>query len=186
MHTKGIYHTAKGLSRIGCVVLRFNFRGIGKSEGVWDEGEGEKADFRAALDFMAAQYPGVPLWAGGMSFGSWVGMNVGVEDPHDSSRVLAALALNGRALATSADNRSIFSADRRHHHIIDPSTGDSPPELSSVTVVAASAMRADALTKVMFMAGPGRIPALARQWDVGVLWVDKQGQWEATPGLLPA
>lgn len=112
--------------------------------------------------------------------------NVGVEDPHDTSRVLAALALNGRALATSADNRSIFSADRRHHHIIDPSTGDSPPELSSVTVVAASAMRADALTKVMFMAGPGRITALARQWDVGVLWVDKQGQWEATPGLLPA
>ncbi len=87
MHTKGIYHTAKGLSRIGCVVLRFNFRGIGKSEGAWDEGEGEKADFRAALDFMAAQYPSVPLWAGGMSFGSWVGMNVGVEDPRVSTLI---------------------------------------------------------------------------------------------------
>lgn len=94
MHTKGIYHTAKGLSRIGCAVLRFNFRGIGKSEGVWDEGDGEKADFRAALDFMAARYPGVPLWAGGMSFGSWVGMNVGVEDPRVSTLIGIAAPVN--------------------------------------------------------------------------------------------
>ncbi len=84
MHTKGLYHATKGLTRIGCVVLRFNFRGVGKSDGVWDEGRGEWDDFTAALDFMAAQYPGLPLWAGGMSFGSWVGMNVGREDPRVS------------------------------------------------------------------------------------------------------
>lgn len=112
--------------------------------------------------------------------------SVGIEDPHDPSRLLTALPLDGRALATSGDNRSTFSADRRHHHIIDPATGDSPPALSSVTVVADSAMRADALTKVMFMAGPERIAALARQWGVGVLWVDKQGRQDSTPGLLPA
>ena len=94
MHTKGIYHTAKGLARIGCAVLRFNFRGIGKSEGAWDEGDGEKADFRAALDMMAARYPGVPLWAGGMSFGSWVGMNVGVEDDRVSALIGVAAPVN--------------------------------------------------------------------------------------------
>ncbi len=109
---------------------------------------------------------------------------VGVEDPHDLARLLASVKLNGRALATSADHRSAFTADRKHHHIIDPATGDSPPALSSVTVVADSAMRADALTKVMFMAGPERIATLARQWGVGVAWVDKQGRWAATPGLL--
>lgn len=112
--------------------------------------------------------------------------SVGIEDPHQPARLLTALRLDGRALATSADHRSAFSADRRHHHILDPATGDSPPALSSVTVVAGSAMRADALTKVMFMAGPERIAALARQWDVGALWVDKQGRWQATAGLLPA
>lgn len=112
--------------------------------------------------------------------------SVGIEDPHDPARLLTAVRLNGRALATSADHRSAFSADRRHHHILDPATGDSPPALSSVSVVADSAMRADALTKVMFMAGPERIAALARQWDVGVLWVDKQGRRRATAGLLPA
>ena len=89
MHTKGVYHATKGLTRIGCAVLRFNFRGVGKSEGAWDEGQGERDDFRAALDVMAERYPGVPLWAAGMSFGSWVGLNVGVDD----SRVSALLGV---------------------------------------------------------------------------------------------
>lgn len=81
MHTKGAYQSAKALARIGCAVLRFNFRGVGRSEGTWDEGAGEAADFAAALDFMAGRYPGVPLWAGGMSFGSWIGMTAGAGDP---------------------------------------------------------------------------------------------------------
>jgi uncharacterized protein len=85
MHTKGVYHTTKGLARIGCAVLRFNFRGVGKSEGTYDEGRGEQDDFRAALDVMSKQFPGVPLWAGGMSFGSWVGLTVGATDPRVSA-----------------------------------------------------------------------------------------------------
>src|SRR5258707_919589 len=84
MHTKTVYQTAKALARIGCVVLRFNFRGAGKSDGTFDAGDGERADFRAALDFMNDRYPGVPLWAAGMSFGSWIGLSVGAEDPRVS------------------------------------------------------------------------------------------------------
>lgn len=110
---------------------------------------------------------------------------LGIENPRDASRLLAALQLDGRCLATSADNRSAFTPDHRHHHIFDPATGDSPEALSSVTVAAPTAMLADALTKVMFVAGPARIPALARRWQVGVLWVDKQGLWAATPDLQP-
>lgn len=85
MHTKGVYHATKGLTRIGCAVLRFNFRGVGRSEGVWDEGRGERDDYKAAVDFMAERYPGTPLWAAGMSFGSWVGLNVGIDDPRISA-----------------------------------------------------------------------------------------------------
>src|SRR5687768_3540255 len=80
MHTKAVYQGMKGLTRIGCAVLRFNFRGVGRSAGAFDEGEGEKADFRAALDYMAAQYPGVRLWAAGFSFGAWVALEVGAAD----------------------------------------------------------------------------------------------------------
>lgn len=113
--------------------------------------------------------------------GTWT---LGVEDPRDSTRLLAALACSGRCVATSADHRSAFTADRRHHHILDPARGLSPPALSSVTVAAPSATLADALTKVMFVGGPARIPALARDWGVDVLWVDKQGRWQATEDLL--
>jgi alpha/beta superfamily hydrolase len=80
LHTKTVYQGAKGLTRIGCAVLRFNFRGVGASEGTFDRGEGEKADFAAALDYMAARYPGTPLWAAGFSFGSWVALEVGAKD----------------------------------------------------------------------------------------------------------
>jgi len=84
MHTKAVYQSAKALARIGCAVLRFNFRGVGGSEGSFDSGPGEQSDFRAALDYMAAKYPGVPLWAGGFSFGSWVALEVGALDPRVS------------------------------------------------------------------------------------------------------
>jgi len=81
MHTKAVFQGAKGLARIGCAVLRFNFRGVGLSEGTFDQGPGELEDYKAALDFMAARYPGVPLWAAGFSFGAWVALETGAADP---------------------------------------------------------------------------------------------------------
>jgi alpha/beta superfamily hydrolase len=84
MHTRAVYQAAKGLIRIGCSVLRFNFRGVGRSAGEFDQGEGEMADFRSALDYMAGRYPNVPLWAGGFSFGSWVALETGAVDPRVS------------------------------------------------------------------------------------------------------
>jgi alpha/beta superfamily hydrolase len=81
MHTKVVYQSAKALSRIGCAVLRFNFRGAGTSEGAFDNGRGEMDDFRAALDFLHERHPDAPLWTGGMSFGSWIALTVGAADP---------------------------------------------------------------------------------------------------------
>ena len=60
MHTKAVYQATKGLVRAGCAVLRFNFRGVGASEGSFTGGAGEKEDFTAALDYMHARYPGPP------------------------------------------------------------------------------------------------------------------------------
>jgi alpha/beta superfamily hydrolase len=80
MHTKVVFQGAKALARIGCVVLRFNFRGVGRSAGKWDEGRGELDDFRAALDFMSHEYPDLELWAAGFSFGSYVAWSVGAAD----------------------------------------------------------------------------------------------------------
>jgi alpha/beta superfamily hydrolase len=80
MHNKVVYQAAKTLHRFGLPVLRFNFRGVGLSEGVHDKGQGEQADVTAALDFVAAEYPSVPLLLAGFSFGSWVGLRVGCSD----------------------------------------------------------------------------------------------------------
>jgi alpha/beta superfamily hydrolase len=87
MHTKAVYQTAKALARTGCAVLRFNFRGVGASEGAFDEGEGERNDFSAGIDLMAERYPGVRLWAAGMSFGAWVALSTGAADPRVSALI---------------------------------------------------------------------------------------------------
>ena len=89
MHTKCVFQGAKGLTRAGCVVLRFNFRGVGRSAGTWDKGRGEMDDFRAAVDYMAAQYPGLELWAAGFSFGSYIATTAGADDP----RICALIAV---------------------------------------------------------------------------------------------
>ena len=84
MHTKALYQTAKALTRVGVAALRFNFRGVGASAGTFDAGPGEQDDFRAALTFAEGRFPGLPLWAAGMSFGSWIALSVGADDPRVS------------------------------------------------------------------------------------------------------
>jgi alpha/beta superfamily hydrolase len=87
MHNKVVYQTAKTLHRFGLPVLRFNFRGVGSSEGAHDEGRGEQEDVSAALDFLAGEYPGSPLLLAGFSFGSWVGLRVGCKDARVSDLI---------------------------------------------------------------------------------------------------
>ncbi|HSK09728.1 MAG TPA: alpha/beta family hydrolase [Vicinamibacterales bacterium] len=80
MNTKAVFQAAKAFCRLGCAVVRFNFRGAGRSEGTFSDGPGELEDFRAALDFAAGRYPGAEIWAAGVSFGAWVATTVGAED----------------------------------------------------------------------------------------------------------
>jgi alpha/beta superfamily hydrolase len=81
LHNKVVYQAAKSLDALGIPVLRFNFRGAGLSAGEHDRGIGEREDVQAAIDFLAAEFPNVPLLVGGFSFGSWVAMRVGCADP---------------------------------------------------------------------------------------------------------
>jgi len=92
------------------------------------------------------------------------------------------LQTDGRAMATSSDAHTVFSTDRRHHHILDPRTGYSPQHWSSVTVLAPSSAYADALTKVFFMLPPSRIDAECRRWGIDVVLQDKTGKWTTSAG----
>ena len=87
MHTKVVYQMTKALGRIGCAVLRFNFRGVGLSEGTYADGAGELDDFRAALEFMHQRYPSARLWTGGFSFGAWIALTVGATDSRVSTLI---------------------------------------------------------------------------------------------------
>ena len=115
MHTKVVYQAAKALSRIGCAVLRFNFRGAGASAGTFSEGPGEMDDFRTALDYMRGAYPDAPLWAGGMSFGSWIALTVGADDPRVSTLIGIAPPLsryNFTTVATSTKPKFFIQGER--------------------------------------------------------------------------
>jgi uncharacterized protein len=72
MHNKVVYRIARGMRRSGAVVLRFNFRGVGASEGAHAGGAGEVEDARAALEFLRARYPALPYSLAGFSFGARV------------------------------------------------------------------------------------------------------------------
>ena len=80
MHNKVVYRAARSLNEAGLVVLRINFRGVGQSTGAHDHARGEQQDARAALDYLAREYPGLPLALAGFSFGARVGLEVGVRD----------------------------------------------------------------------------------------------------------
>ena len=75
----------------GMAVLRFNFRSVGRSEGIHDGNGAEDGDLVAALDEMQRRFPGVPLWAGGFSFGSRTAARVALSDPRIVRVLLVAL-----------------------------------------------------------------------------------------------
>jgi len=84
-----VHRLARGLGRAGAVVLRFNFRGVGRSQGVQDGGVGEIEDARACLDWLRSGYPGLPCTLAGFSFGARVALRLGGEAT-EVARVIAA------------------------------------------------------------------------------------------------
>ncbi len=94
MRNKVVYWIARAFEDAGCSVLRFNFRGVEQSEGVWDEGDGEAGDAAAALDWMHTQHPNAPLWIAGFSFGSYAGLMAARNDQRVSRLFAVAPAVN--------------------------------------------------------------------------------------------
>lgn len=91
MDNKVVFRAARGLQNAGIATLRFNFRGVRRSEGTHDGRGGEADDLGAALDWMAQRYPGLELWAGGFSFGSRTAAQRAIVDPRIVRLVLVAL-----------------------------------------------------------------------------------------------
>jgi alpha/beta superfamily hydrolase len=81
LHNKVVFRAARGLENANVATLRFNFRGVGASAGIFDAGEGEQDDFLTALAWVRKTHPDKRVFAGGFSFGSWVASRAGCEAP---------------------------------------------------------------------------------------------------------
>jgi hypothetical protein len=98
MHNHVTYRVADAFRQAGVSTLRFNFRGVGRSTGTYDDGRGEVDDARAALDFVQRTHPGLPLYLGGFSFGGRVALKLAAEDARAERVLVAGLALRGLGL----------------------------------------------------------------------------------------
>jgi len=81
MHNKVVTMTARALAELGIATVRFNFRGVGSSEGEFDDGRGEVFDLLAVSRWAMAEHSGYALWLGGFSFGSWVALQAARQLP---------------------------------------------------------------------------------------------------------
>ncbi|RMG31718.1 MAG: alpha/beta hydrolase [Gammaproteobacteria bacterium] len=84
LQNKVVHMLARTMRERGAATVRFNFRGVGRSEGRYDEGRGEREDARAVLAWARAWQPGVKAcWLGGFSFGAWVAWRLACEERLD-------------------------------------------------------------------------------------------------------
>jgi alpha/beta superfamily hydrolase len=82
MNNKVVHTLYRCFAEQGFSTLRFNFRGVGRSEGEYDHGEGELSDAASALDWAQNTFPHVhKFWVGGFSFGAWIGMQLLMRRP---------------------------------------------------------------------------------------------------------
>jgi len=90
LHNKVTHRVASVLHGLGASVLRFNFRGVGKSAGAHDRGAGELEDARAALDWLRERHPHARAWVAGFSFGSWIAARLAAHAPEVERLILVA------------------------------------------------------------------------------------------------
>jgi len=90
MHNKVVHRLASTLLELGVAVLRFNFRGVGKSAGHFDHGVGELDDARAAFGALTERFPNARRWVAGFSFGSWIAARLGAAESGIERLILVA------------------------------------------------------------------------------------------------
>ncbi|MEZ5669488.1 MAG: alpha/beta hydrolase [Alphaproteobacteria bacterium] len=95
MHNKVVYALYQSFVSRGYSTLRFNFRGVGRSQGSFARGEGELSDAASALDWLQTQNPNARnCWVGGFSFGAWIGMQLLMRRPEISGFISIAPPAN--------------------------------------------------------------------------------------------
>lgn len=145
---------------------------------------------QGAATLRSKGFPNVYVEAGGdlMVSGTKAGnmpWRIGVRNPRpEETSSLVAIEISNRAVATSGDYMQPFTEDLRHHHIIDPRTGSSPPELASATVTAPTVALADGLATAAMVLGPEKSLAVMESLpDCEGFFIDKDLKHYPTAGF---
>jgi thiamine biosynthesis lipoprotein len=111
--------------------------------------------------------------------GAW---QAGIQHPRERDSLLGSLPFSG-CMATAGDYQYYWSEDFARNHILDPRNGASPASFASVSVIAPTAVLADALSTAVCVVGRDRAEGLLRQFDAQAYGVGKDGTIWATPGF---
>ena len=113
---------------------------------------------------------------------------IAIRDPRSADGVVAVLPLEDTAVSTSGDYERCFEqGGLRHHHLIDPATGDSARRVRSVTVLGPDGLSTEALGKAVFVLGASAgLALLAEVPGMDAVVVDADGSLHVSPGLLQA
>ena len=95
MNNRVVYNLHYAFYNLGFTVLRFNFRGVGRSQGEYDQGIGELSDAASALDYLQSMNQNAKhCWVAGFSFGAWIGMQLLMRRPEITGFISAAPPAN--------------------------------------------------------------------------------------------
>jgi alpha/beta superfamily hydrolase len=95
MNNKVVYSLYQSFVKRGFSTLRFNFRGVGRSQGIFDSGQGELSDAASALDWIQTYNPNAQTcWIAGFSFGAWISMQLMMRRPEISAFISIAPPAN--------------------------------------------------------------------------------------------
>jgi len=159
-----LFHADRALNRAGLSTLRFNFRGVGSSEGTHDEGRGEVDDVGAAVQWLRGLLPERPCLLVGYSFGSWCAVRYAVLHPEIAGVVAVGLPVKQYAF-------DMISELRRPLAVVQPEYD----EFGSPDEVRTSLERADPPARVDVVPGathllPGRAPEAGAKVVKAVAW----------------
>ncbi len=164
LHNKVVYHAMKTFTDLGLPVLRFNFRGAGRSEGTHDGGLGEQGDVRAGLDWLAGEY-GLPILAAGFSFGAHMALRAGCTD----MRVVGLVSLGTPVEAANRTYSYDFLSDCRKPKLFLSGSADEFGPVDTIQLALAGAPEPKQLVWIpggdhFFVGKLGEMQAALRLW----------------------
>ncbi len=171
MHTHAVYRIAKAVRARGGTALRFNFRGVGRSAGAWDEGRGEVDDARAALEWLAAVRPGVPLLSCGFSFGAYAAVLAGGRDPRVAGLLLAGLAVHAAGLEELRDAAKVREVAKPVAVVQAANDALGPPDEVRAALAGSVGPRRIAVVPGATHLFTEDLPALQREAEAGLDWL---------------